>query len=225
MAALEAGKPSVVLASGYSEAGARVTLSHSRSMTGLGKVNSAFYKRYGITQVSTIPEFLETLKFLSICKPVKSRSIATISCSGGEAAMMADHCDRVGLKFSEFSSEQADALSEVLGGRVVISNPLDYHTYIWGDQEKVKHCFKTVYEGTQAITVMAFDYPGEGVCDTAEWDMTIQAIIDARNETGATVTVMASLHENLPESVQLRLANNGIAPILGLHECFNAILS
>ena len=29
---------------------------------------------------------------------------------------------------------QETALAEVLGDRVALANPLDYHTYIWGDE-------------------------------------------------------------------------------------------
>ncbi len=225
IAALDMGKPIVVLESGYSKVGSMVTMSHSSSMTGQEHVNRAFYDRYGIVQVRTIPEFLETLKFLSVNGPIKSKTIATVSCSGGEAAMMADHAESSGLEFSEFTDDQAQKLKHLLGDRVVVSNPLDYHTYIWGMPDKQAECFQAVFEGHQAVTVMAIDYPSEGLCDCTEWDDAIKAVITAQCETQANVVVMASLHENLPQRVQDWLAQNGIAPMLGLDECFKAILN
>ena len=224
IAALEVRKPIVVLESGRSEIGSKVTLSHSSSLTGQGQVNNTFYKKFGILQVHTIPEFLETLKFMSTVQPLRDLSIATISCSGGEAAIMADHAESMGLEFTPFNSKQTEKLNAVLGDRVVIDNPLDYHTYIWGMPDQQQECFQAVFEGDQAITINAIDYPSEGLCDTSEWDDAIQAIINAKKNTQAQVTVMASLHENLPEKVQLWLSDNGIAPMLGLEECFKAII-
>ena len=222
---LRQGKPIVVLEAGRSEIGSKVALSHSSSMTGQGQISSAFFKKYGMLQVNTIPEFLETLKLLSINGTVKSNSIATVSCSGGEAAIMADHAEMLGLEFSEFTDSQVAKLSEVLGDRVSISNPLDYHTYIWGMPHKQENCFRSVFEGRQALTVMAIDYPSEGFYNADEWSDTIKAVIDARKETRAEVVVMASMHENMPQPIQLWLSEQDIAPMLGMDECFKAILN
>ena len=223
IAALNRNIPVVVLEAGLSETGASVTLSHSHSMTGNRELNSAFYSKYGIIQVHSIPQLLETLKFCSVLTPVEDRTIATISCSGGEAALMADLAEKFDLTFPEFSAEQQKRLHDVLGDRVVISNPLDYHTYIWGKQQAQKECFQAVFEGKQALTVKAFDFPTEGLCDTREWDYAVQAIVDAKTESEARVAVMSTLHENLPLGVQELLLSHGIAPMLGMQECLQAI--
>ena len=67
------------------------------------------------------------------------------------------------------------------------------------------------------------DFPTEGLCDTREWDYAIQAIVDAKFRTQARVAVVATLHESLPEKIQDKLIKEGIAPMLGLEECFFAI--
>lgn len=225
IAALRRRVPIVALVSGRSEAGSQITLTHSSSLSGQAAVNSAFFERYGIVQVRTIPEFLETLKFMSICEPLASRSIATISCSGGEAALMADHAESLRLEFEPLTEAQESKLQDVLGDKVVISNPLDYHTYIWGVPSEQKKCFQAVYEGGQSLSINAIDYPSENACETAEWDGALQAVIDARSETQAQVAVMATMHENFPESVQLWLAEHDVAPMLGMDECFKAAAS
>ena len=223
IAAMKQNVPIVVLESGQSEKGADVTRSHSHSLSGNREVNSAFYEKYGIIQVNTIPQLLETLKFISVLTPMEHRTIASISCSGGEAALMADLADKHAIEFPKFSDRQVKCLNEVLGDRVVISNPLDYHTYIWGNQESQKACFRTVYEGIQAISVNVLDFPADGVCDTREWDYAIRAIIEAKKETDARVVVLATLHENLPIGAQLILIENDIVPMMGMEECIFAI--
>ena len=221
--ALERRIPIVVLQSGFSDIGSEVTMTHSHSMSGDRKLSSAFFEKFGMIQVHSIPQFLETLKFVSVLTPVADRTIASISCSGGEAALVADLAETYGLEFPELSSDQIDRLYDVLGDRVVISNPLDYHTYIWGKQSAQRKCFQAVFEGTQATSIKVFDYPAPGLCDTTEWELAVQAIIDAKNATNARVAVVATLHENLPASVQQKLIDNGIAPMLGMHECIQVI--
>ncbi len=221
--ALERNIPIVVLQSGFSTVGARVTLTHSHSMSGDKKLSRAFYKKFGMIQVYSIPQFLETLKFVSVLSPVVDRTIASISCSGGEAALVADLAESFGLEFPRLTSAQQSQLYGVLGDRVVISNPLDYHTYIWGNQDAQKKCFQAVFEGSQATNIKVFDYPEPGICDTTEWDFAVQAIIDAKKVTDARVAVVATMHENFPAIVQQKLIDNGIAPMLGMHECVQVI--
>ena len=223
IAALKKNVAIVVIESGQSEIGASVNLSHSHSLSGESVISSAFYQRYGIIQVYSIPQLLETLKFISVLPTDARHTIASISCSGGEAALMADLAVANGLEFAEFSSEQNQGLYEILGDRVNISNPLDYHTYIWGDQVQQQACFKWVYEGEQALNINVFDYPAEGVCETQDWDFAIDAIIGAKQASDAQVAVASTLHENFPTRVQNKLLANGIAPMLGVEECVQAV--
>ena len=223
IAALKKNIPIVVLESGQSDIGREVTLSHSHSLAGNRELTSAFYKEYGIIQVATIPQLLETLKYVSGLTPVKDRSIASISCSGGEAALMADLAERHHLKFAELTDVQKTDLKSVLGDRVVISNPLDYHTYIWGQEEAQKACFKAIFQGSQSVTVKVLDFPVAGLCDRMDWGRVIAAVIDAKSETNARVVVVSTLHENLPQDVQQLLMKNGVVPMLGMGECIEAI--
>ena len=224
LAALQQKVPVVVLESGHSKIGAAVTRSHSSSLSSKKELSRAFYDRYGVTSVDSIPQFLETLKFLSIISPLQDKSIATISCSGGEAALMADLADKYGLDFAPFTDEQKQKLHNVLGDRVVVANPLDYHTYIWGNGEEQKKCFQAVFEGSQSITVKAFDYPNADACDSSSWDRALDAVVKSKSATEANVAVVSSMHENTSELMQNLLIEHGIAPMLGMDECFRAIV-
>ena len=226
VAAIEALKkrvPIVVLESGHSEIGAGVTRTHSYSLSADNQVSSAFYQRYGIIQVSSIPQLLETLKLVSLIPPQDNREIASISCSGGEAALMADLAAAKGLQFAKFSETQTRLLKGVLGEKVVVSNPLDYHTYIWGNQSKQTDCFRAVYEGSQNLTVNVIDFPTEGICDPLEWDYAIQAIADAKDASGAAVAAVATLHENFSVNYQNIMLEHNIPPMFGMEECVTAI--
>lgn len=226
VAAIEALKkrvPIVVLESGHSDIGASVTRTHSYSLSADNHVSKAFYQRYGIIQVGSIPQLLETLKLVSLIPPDDNCEIASISCSGGEAALMADLAAANGLQFAEFSDTQNKRLREILGDKVTVSNPLDYHTYIWGNQAAQTDCFQAVYEGSQNLTVNVIDFPTEGICDPLEWNFAIQAITDAKNASGANVAAVATLHENFSSHYQKAMLEHNIPPMFGMEECIKAI--
>ncbi len=223
IAALKKGIPIVVLESGHSEIGARVTRTHSYSLSTNSRVSCAFYQRYGIIQVQSIPQLLETLKLVSIIPASDNPTIASISCSGGEAALMADLVNDTQLDFAEFSETQRCKLNTILGDRVVVANPLDYHTYIWGNQAAQTDCFQTVYEGTQNLTINVIDFPTAGICDAQEWDSALRAITDAKDKTGTKVVAVSTLHENFPLEYQTDCLKHGIPPMFGMVECINAI--
>ena len=85
----------------------------------------------------TVPELLEALKLFHIHGALPGRNICSVSCSGGEAALMADRKEKRDLRFGELSepvrANVRDALSDVAPAR----NPLDYHTFIWGKRARV----------------------------------------------------------------------------------------
>lgn len=226
LAAIEALKrkiPIVVLESGQSDVGANITRTHSYSLSSNSAVSRAFYRRYGIIQVHSIPQLLETLKLVSLIPPSANRTVASISCSGGEAALMADLVMQKGLEFAEFSDSQRHRLTTILGDKVRVSNPLDYHTYIWGDQAAQTECFASVYAGSQNLTINIVDFPSDGICDPLEWRYVIQAIVDAKHQSEGRVVTVATLHENCPPRYQEVLLKHNIPPMFGMRECVSAI--
>ncbi len=221
--ALNKGVPIVVLESGQSEIGANVTRTHSYSLSSNSQVSQAFYRRYGIIQVSSIPQMLETLKLVSLIPPQPNPTVASISCSGGEAALMADQVARSGLEFAQLTDSQRQRLMAVLGDKVCVANPLDYHTYIWGNQAAQTACFAAVYEGSQNMSVNIIDFPMDGICDPVEWSYVVQAIVDAKQQADGRVVAVATLHENCPLRYQDILLKHNIPPMFGMQECVTAI--
>jgi acetyl-CoA synthetase len=113
-------------------------------------------------------------------------------------------------------------LQELLGARVNVANPLDYHLYIWGDYEQLNACFAKFLGNRFACTLLVLDYPPHEGADQSKWKITEQALIDAVKETGQRAVVVASLPETLPADVRQRLAAAGIAPMQGIEDCIFA---
>ncbi|MEM7346441.1 MAG: acetate--CoA ligase family protein [Chloroflexota bacterium] len=221
--ALERKVPIVVIKSGASELGSQMAMSHTSSLAGADDLYNALFERVGVLRTKTLPEFLESLKFLSIVGTLPSNKIASISCSGGEAALVADRATALELPFPPLIEQQRQGLADVLGDRVTLANPLDYHTYIWDNEEAQYRCFSAMLQGEQEITLKILDYPRADVCNDATWVKTARAFSRAIEAQNARGVLVSTLQENLPLEARELLASQGIAPIQGLDECLIAI--
>jgi acetyl-CoA synthetase len=225
LVALRKGLPIIALKSGSSELGAEATLSHTSSLAGSDEMYAALFRRLGIPRVTSLSEFLETLKFVSVNGGLAGNSIGSMSCSGGEASMVADLAEKLDLSLPKLSTASAKELHKILGDRVHIANPLDYDLFIWGNRDELYACFRAMLDNKFDCTILVIDYPRPEICSTENWEMAEQALTEACKKTGQKAVVVATLPENLPESARERLLKSGIVPMQGLNECLRAIRS
>ncbi|TBG10790.1 CoA-binding protein (plasmid) [Rhizobium leguminosarum] len=211
-------KPVVVLKVGRSEQAKRAAVSHTASLAGSDAVADAVLARLGLGRVQTLPALLETLKLLHVAGPLASHSISSMSCSGGEASLMADAAVGRNVEFAALQPQQLPRLRRVLGEMVTLSNPLDYHTFVWGDLARQIEAFSAMFEGGYALNLVVLDFPRGDRCDASEWAMTADAVITAAAATGALAGLLATLPENMPEPIADRLMANGIVAFCGIDE-------
>jgi acyl-CoA synthetase (NDP forming) len=210
------GKPLLALKSGKTSASQAAALSHTASLAGSSAASEALLRRLGITEVGSLDVFLETLKILHFAGPLASRQINSVSCSGGEAALMADGCAKLSLEFPAFSTAQRQALLDCLGPLVNIANPLDYHTYIWGDVAAMTRCFTAVCSGETALNIFVIDLPRDDRCDPSGWECAIEALAATRKNTGAPIAVLTGLTDNMDEALAERLIALDCLPLGGM---------
>ena len=213
------GVPLVALKVGASEQAQQATVSHTASLAGSDAGAQAFLDRLGIPRLSALPDLLETLKLLHCYGPLPSGNIASISCSGGEASLIADMSVQTNLNFPPLSRRQQVELREVLGPMVALNNPLDYHTYIWRDQKAMARAWSGLTGDDIAMTFSIVDYP---TTDAADWICATQAALDVRVNTQARFAVVATLPELMPADVAADLMAGGVVPFLGLREALSA---
>jgi acyl-CoA synthetase (NDP forming) len=215
--------PLVVIKAGSSDLGAQVTVSHTSSLAGRDAMYDALFARLGIPRVDDPAGLLEALKFASVHGGLPGARIASASCSGGEATMVADLAQPRGITLPPFPDDVRGRLRDVLGDRVTVINPLDYHTYIWGDLDAQTACFTALLSSGCDMHLLLLDLPREDRCTAEDWDTTLEAFIRARRATGAPASVVSSLPEGLPERFGSRLLAEGIAPMQGLVTCLDTI--
>ncbi len=215
--------PIVAIKSGRTDTSAKIALSHTSSMTGSDQLFSVFFERLGIARVNTVPEFLETLKLLSIIGVIDHAGVASMSCSGGEAGMMADLIDGLDINFPSLDDLHKDRVKLALNDFVEVDNPLDYHTFIWGDRKRTSECFKQMISGSFAAIMLLLDWPRTQESEQKEWDLTLLALSDAISGTGEKAIVLASIADCMPKRIIKKCQKYGIAPMIGMDICLKAL--
>ncbi len=211
-------KPVVVLKVGKSDQARQATLSHTASLAGGDAVADAVLARLGLGRVETLPALLEALKLLHVAGPLQGAAISSMSCSGGEASLMSDAAIGRAVTFRDLEPKQLPRLRGILGDMVTLSNPLDYHTFVWGDRARQTEAFTAMFEGGYDLNLVVLDFPRADRCEAADWVTTADAVTAAASATGALAGILATLPENMPEAVADRLIAEGVVPFCGIDE-------
>jgi acyl-CoA synthetase (NDP forming) len=215
--------PIVALKTGRSSVGAQLTVSHTASLAGADAVVDAFFRRVGVVRVASIPVLLETLKILHLHGPLPGRRLASLSCSGGEAALMADTAEPLGLEFAPFTQDQTAAIAATLTELVTISNPFDYHTFAWGDEPALTAIFAATMQADQDETLLVLDFPRADRCDPRDWDVSMRAMFAAARRTGRRACIISSLPETMPEDRAEQIVEAGLVPLFGVSDGLAAL--
>lgn len=213
------GIPLVVLKAGVSEQARAATVSHTASLAGSDAGAQALLERLGIARVTSPAILLETLKLLHCAGPLAGNWLASISCSGGEASLVADLATTRDLIFPALTSEQETDLRAALGPMVALSNPLDYHTYIWGDVERMTATWSAISAPGIDLTLSVVDYP---ITDHTAWRCTVDAALAVRKQTGRPFAIVSTLTELMPRAIAEELMAGGVVPLHGLEEALAA---
>jgi acyl-CoA synthetase (NDP forming) len=220
--ARELNKPIVAMKVGRSEQARKATISHTASLAGSDAASDAFLKRLGIARVDTIPSLLETLKLLHAVGPLPGFTLSSMSCSGGEASVMADSAEGRRLSFPALTPEHYARIKSTLGAFVAVANPLDYHTFIWNDEPAMTATFTAMASGGFDLNMLVLDFPRNDRCSDADWWPTVSAFEAALKANGASGAVVASMSENLTEEHAADLFARGIVPLQGIAEAMDA---
>ena len=217
------GIPIIALKTGKSAIGARITMSHTATLAGESGLYNVLFERLGIGQVDTLEEFLEALKLVAINGVLGGNRLSSMSCSGGEASLIADLSSSLDIHFPKIEPAQQEKIAATLNEYVSIDNPLDYHTFIWGDRQRLYATFSAMLGGNYDLNVLIIDVPHITGGDIAEWESAIQAFMDASKDTASHAAVVSCLSETLTDSLRATLIQNGITPLQGMQQALVAI--
>lgn len=120
-----AGKPTVLLTVGASNASARLARTHTGSLTSPLDVVDAACRAAGVVRVATPAELVDVARgFLAVPRS-RGRRIAIVGDSGGQSGIAADVAAAAGLTVPQFSTRFSDQLDTQLPVGAACTNPVD----------------------------------------------------------------------------------------------------
>jgi acyl-CoA synthetase (NDP forming) len=191
-------------------------------MAGSDEAADALFARLGIARVHDLDTLIEVLKLLHVHGPLAGNRLCSMSCSGGEASLMADAVISRDLVFPELNTAQHQAIADTVHELVSVSNPLDYHTFDWNHEEELCATYSAMLGCGFDLSLLVLDFPRADRCDLKTWAPAVSAIGRAAHDTGVPTAVVASLPESMPESVARQLITDGIVPLCGLRQALDA---
>ena len=213
----------VALQTGRSEAGAMIAASHTASLAGRRSAYKALFERCGVAMVDTPIELIETLKLLDQGGTLTGNKLVSLSCSGGEASLVADLSEKTALQFEPFSTEQHARISSTLTELVTVGNPFDYHTFMWGDRVATANTFTQVMDGPQDATLLILDTPPRDDQDSQTWVIAAQSLGDAALATNKRGVIVATLPECTTDAIRVAAKDANLVVLQGLHESLVAL--
>ncbi len=214
--------PVVALKVGTSAAAQAMTVSHTASLAGADALSDAFFARCAVKRVRALDEFVETLKLLHTLGPSPDFTLGSMSCSGGEASLVGDQAEAAGLELRPLTPGEAVKVRAPLSEMVTISNPLDYHTFIWGNEPALTATYQAMLECNFGLTILVLDFPRPDRCVDNGAETSLRAAITAHTNAGGRFAIVSSLPENMTEEHADLLLAHGIAPMMGLDATLKA---
>lgn len=118
-------KPLLIMKSNIGRLGQNIAMSHTASLTSDDKLVSAAFQQAGIIRVHDATTLGNNLKILKL-PPMKGRSLAIISRSGGHAVLAADACELSGFDLAHFPEDFLREIERHFRASVIrLTNPLD----------------------------------------------------------------------------------------------------
>jgi acetate---CoA ligase (ADP-forming) len=217
----ERGVGVAVLKVGASAAGAVAAAAHTGAVAGDQRVFRALVEEAGGAWAEDVHELLELAKVLAVPEARASRDggLAVLTCSGGDSALAADECERMGLPLPPLAPETAERLRSLLPDAATVGNPLDYTALIWGEVELLRDI--VVATGSDPAIdqlLVLYDQPAgiDGSAADESWAGVREGIHAGAAGSPVPVALASTLPELLDDEAAARFAEAGIPPVAGL---------
>ena len=158
-------KPTAVLKSGRSEAGALAAASHTGALATGDRVMSAAIKRAGAVRVDDVEELLDAGAIFATKKRLTGNRIAVITTSGGSGILAADAIEKYGLSLAQLSPKTREELDQIIPSYGSSANPVDLTAAVMADQKLFQRAIDVLSDdpGVDAIVAAFCVLVGEDV--------------------------------------------------------------
>lgn len=121
-------KPVIALKSGITEAGARTALSHTASMASNDLIVDFAFRQAGILRLQSYEDLINVAKAFAFQPVPRGNRVGIMSPSGAMGAIMADACEKKGLRVPSLKESTIGKIQEISPKWLKINNPVD----VWG---------------------------------------------------------------------------------------------
>ena len=228
-----------ILKVGESTAGAAAATAHTGALAGDQRVFRALVEEAGAAWAADLHDLLELSKALAVegVRPLNTTAlkgsdplsvrdsrgltpsaggIAVLTCSGGDSALAADECARLGLRLPSFAPVTAERLRDLLPDAATIGNPLDYTALIWGDVERLRDIVVAVGEDPAVDRILVYYDQAADSGRGGSWAAVREGIRQGAAASDAPVLVSSTLPELLDEDAACEFIETGTPAVAGL---------
>lgn len=221
--ALATEKPIVLLRVGTYGRAASITRHH----TGMSAISAKYLdwlRDIGVIIVDSPSQLLETVKMVTHSVQPRGLRMAAFTCSGGDAAVLADCAEAYGIAFPQPTRSVARRLRELMPKIATVFNPLDCTTLLWGKAE-IGEVFSTMLRDSYDVAVFVQDYPRPDIEFDARTDFReAKFFADAAMEAGIPAVICSSIAENLSAPVREHVLSVNAVPLQGVTEAMRAVV-
>ena len=213
----ERGVGVAVLKAGESSAGAAAATAHTGAVAGDQRVFRALIEEAGAAWAEDVHDLLEIAKSLAVpAAPSAGGGLAILTCSGGDSALAADECARLGLRLPLLEAGTAARLRALLPDAATVGNPLDYTALIWGDVERLTDIVVTVGDDPSVDRILIFYDQATDAGRGGSWAAVREGIRLGASRCPVPVMVSSTLPELLDEHAALAFIDAGVPAVAGL---------
>jgi acyl-CoA synthetase (NDP forming) len=123
----------------------------------------------------------------------------------------------------ELSEAVTEAIKATVNPLVTVSNPFDYHTFDWGDGDRLAKTFTACMSAGIGITALIIDFPKPVLGRADAWKTALESVLAASHATGAKAIILASMPEGIPHEHACWLMERGIPAMRGFDHSIAAI--
>jgi acetate---CoA ligase (ADP-forming) len=217
----ERGVGVAVLKVGASAIGAAAAAAHTGAIAGDQRIFRALVEEAGAAWAADVHDLLELAKSLTLparrTRGAGGGGLAILTCSGGDSALAADECERLGLTLPPLAPATAGRLRALLPEAATVANPLDYTALIWGDVKRLRDIVAMVGEDPAIERVLVFyDQAADLGAAERSWAAVREGIRLGAGRCPVPVLVASTLPELLDEDAAVGFLDAGVPAVAGL---------
>ena len=210
--AVERQIPIIALKTGLTERGQKLAQAHTGALAGGAETYAALFRKYGVRQVGTLDEMMDTVELFSKIQRIERPELAMLMESGGERSMVADHATYIGVEFAQFSAETNTRLEKTLDEGVHPDNPLDAFGTGHEVEKNYRNCLLAMHDDPQTgILVLAVDLARDSYLSQDY----VNAALSIKGQVTKPFAAMVNLTAGAHDGLMVDLRANDIPVLMG----------